>query len=100
MLKTIEEFKQEINNGKIFSVTFIKKDGATRKLTGRIGVKKYVLGRGLKFDPKEKGLMTVYDFQNKGYRMMNLNGLISAKINKQEFQFERNENECTITDSK
>ncbi len=61
--------------GKIFSVFFTKKDGSERKLVGRIGVKKGVTGVGLKYDPKERGLLTVFDLQKDEFRTVNLNSL-------------------------
>jgi hypothetical protein len=64
----------EINRtkGKFFTVVFTKKDGTTRQMTCRIGVKKGVNGNGLKFEPKEKGLRVVWSADAEGYRMINL----------------------------
>ena len=64
--------KIEESEGKIFSVVFRKRTtGEWRKLIGRLGVSKDVNGTGLKYDPASRQLMTVYDMQNQGWRMIN-----------------------------
>lgn len=70
---------EQIKNGKIFSVTFVKKDGTLRKMTARLGVKKDLKGVGLKFDPAEKNLLVVFDMHKRAYRMINLKTIISFK---------------------
>jgi hypothetical protein len=69
----------EQSNGRFFGATFIKKDGSIRRLNGRVGVKVNLTGKGMAFSPKEKGMQTVYDIQNKGYRMIALDRLVSFK---------------------
>jgi hypothetical protein len=59
-------------NGKFFTVKFIKKDGTLRRMTCRTGVSKGVTGKGLAFEPKEKGLKVVWSTDAEGYRMINL----------------------------
>jgi hypothetical protein len=67
--------------GRVFRVRFIKRTtGEIRDLVGRLGVTKGVTGVGMKYDPADKGLMTVYDFQKKAFRMINLETI-------QEIQF-------------
>ena len=70
----IRSLSQDIDrtNGKFFTVKFIKKDGTLRRMTCRIGVSKGVNGKGLDFDPKEKGLKVVWSTDAEGYRMINL----------------------------
>ena len=68
--------KIEESEGKIFSVVFRKRTtGEWRKLIGRLGVRKDVNGTGLNYDPETKQLMTVYDMQNQGWRMINKNSI-------------------------
>ena len=43
------------NKSNIFSVVFLKKDGTIRRMICRLGVKKYVNGKGLKYDPIQRG---------------------------------------------
>ena len=85
---TKEEAKKliHITNGKIFSSTFIKKDGTHRLLTGRLKVTK-----GLKenakprpYDPSKYNLVCVYDMKAEGYRMINFNTLLTLSINKRK----------------
>ena len=57
--------KIDNSNGKIFRTKFEYKDpkkkGKIRSMLARTRVKKNITGKGLGFDPKEKGLRTVYD---------------------------------------
>jgi hypothetical protein len=73
--------------GKIFSATFIKKDGTLRKMTARLGVRKGVTGAGLKFDPRERSLVVVYEMSKKSYRMINLSTIKSITFKKQTLNF-------------
>tara|TARA_R110000782_G_scaffold24093_1_gene62431 strand:- start:106 stop:393 length:288 start_codon:yes stop_codon:yes gene_type:complete len=84
-----EQAKQLIHttNGKIFSSTFVKKDGTHRLLTGRLKVTK-----GLKenakprpYDPSKYNLVCVYDMMAEGYRMINLNTLLTLNINANKY---------------
>jgi hypothetical protein len=68
-------------NGKFFTVVFTKKDGTTRKMTCRTGVKKGINGNGLKFEPKEKGLRVVWAADAESYRMINLDTVKEIKFN-------------------
>lgn len=65
--------------GRFFVCEFVKKDGKLRKLLGRIRVSKHVTGEGLAFEPKDYNLHVVWDAQNKGYRMVNLETLQSVQ---------------------
>ena len=68
------------SEGTFFSVLFTKKDGSDRLLVGRIGVHKYVTGEGLKYAPSDHGLITVYDIQNAGYRMVTASTIKALNI--------------------
>jgi len=58
---------------KAVTVTFKKKtDGKMRVLNGRLGVKKGVTGKGLRFDPKAYDLLSIYDMQKHAFRFINL----------------------------
>jgi len=50
---------------RMFSVTFIKKDGSLRRMVARLGVR--------------KGLMVVFDMHKKEFRMINLNTIVELK---------------------
>jgi len=74
------------NDGKIFTVVFIKRtNGKERKMNCRKGVRKGVTGEGLRFDPIKKGLVPVFDMKADGHRMINLDTVKSIKANKQTF---------------
>lgn len=82
----VENLLKETSNKKIFSVTFIKKDGSLRKMNAMRGVRKGVKGVGHSFNPSEKNLLTVYDMQIRDFRFVNLNDVISFKANRKTFQ--------------
>jgi hypothetical protein len=66
--------------GQIFTVTFIKKsNGEKRVMNARLGVKAYLKGGVLPYDPNTKGVIPVYDIQSKEYRMINIQGIINLK---------------------
>lgn len=66
--------------GKIFRVTFVKKDGAIRDMVARVGVQ----GQ----DPLKTGhagprnsYLNVYDMKKKGFRTINLDTVFEVNIN-------------------
>lgn len=68
------------NNGRFFSVTFIKRtDNTTRHMVCRLGVKKGITGTGMKFDPVEKGLLPVFDVQKRAYRSIPLENILQIE---------------------
>jgi len=82
------EAKQMIKDtkGKFFTVTFTKKDGTTRVMNARLGVKAYLKGGELPYDPDAKGLIPVYDVKTRDYRMVNLNTITNLKIGNNQYQ--------------
>ena len=87
IMSKITKFLKATNNGKIFSATFEKKDGTIRTINCRRNVSKGVKGVGYSFDPMSKGLLSVYDMQSKGFRFINLETLVEAKVNGEIFKF-------------
>ena len=85
-MKTINKTLSEIQKAEstIFSVTFTKKDGSIRKMVARLNVKKGVNGKGMAYNPIEKGLLPVYDMQKNGFRMINLSTVNELKIKGEE----------------
>lgn len=65
------------SNGKIFTVTFIKKDKSIRVITGRLGVKKYLKGGESKLDANK--YITVFEMSTKQYRAINKSTILSVK---------------------
>lgn len=66
------------SEGKFISVTFVKKNGETRVLTGRLGVKKHLKGGVSTLNPDE--YITIYDVVNKGYRAINRSTILSVSV--------------------
>jgi hypothetical protein len=54
-------------------------------MNARLGVKKYLKGGTLAYDPAEFNYITVYDMGSKGYRMVNANTIKNLKIGKNEY---------------
>ena len=72
-------------NGKIFAVRFIKKNGAMRVMLARLGVKHNLKG-GSNGTSEANSLITVWDMVSNGYRMINLETLISLKASGREYE--------------
>jgi len=69
--------------GKVFTVIFTKKDGTSRKMNCRLGVSKYVTGKGMAYTPADYDLMTVFDMQKAEYRTLNLKTLTALQVSKE-----------------
>lgn len=76
------------SKGKIFSITFIKKDKSERRMTARTGVKKGVNGQGMKYNPSDYGMKSVYDMGVRDWRMINFKTAKRLKINKKDYVIE------------
>ena len=70
------------SKGRFFTVIFTKKNGETREMNCRLGVKKGLTGEGMKYNPSDYNLMVVYDAQKKDYRMIKLTTVKSLVIDK------------------
>ena len=73
-------------NGKILSVSFIKKNGEKRNLVGRLGVKKYLKG-GISTTNHIDKYITIFDLSINNYRNINLETLTTVKGCGKEFTF-------------
>jgi hypothetical protein len=76
-MKTLDQIVDE-SNGKILSVTFIKKDGTLRVMNGRLGVTKHLRGGASTLDASK--YITLYDLQSEGYRAVNRKTIVSVTI--------------------
>jgi hypothetical protein len=74
------EFKEMVNDGKIFSVVFTKKDGTIRKMVARLGVRKHLKGGELKYDAAARNLLPVFDMEKEEYRMINVSTIHEIKV--------------------
>ena len=73
----------ECSEGRFFTVEFVKKDGSTRILNGRLGVEKYLKGGDCTIDRTK--FVIVYDVQSKGYRAVNRDTILSVRIDGVKF---------------
>ena len=76
---------RKVVGGKFFSATFIKKNGEKRTIHCRLGVKKYVNGKGLSYNQDNYNYLTVYDLQKKAYRTLNVNTLLTVNANNKNY---------------
>ena len=76
------------SKGRFFSITFIKKDKTERRMTARTGVKKGVNGQGMKYNPSDYGMKSVYDMGVLDWRMVNFKTATRLKINKKDYVIE------------
>lgn len=85
---TLKQAIEKIDSleGQFFTVEFIKKDNTIRVMNCRKEVKKHLKGGVLKFDPRSKGLLPVFDLHKQGYRMINFNTMLSLSVNKIKFE--------------
>ena len=75
-----------VGDGRIFSATFIKKDGTLRVMNCRRGVSKGVTGVGLAFNPSEKQLLGVFDMHKDQHRFINLQTLQQIQAGGQVYE--------------
>lgn len=74
------------NYGEVFTCRFIKRTtGEERILTGKLGVTEHLKGGELKYNKKEKGLISVYDLENNGYRMIPVDGILEVTIGEKTY---------------
>ena len=83
----LQELKNIVQDGKIFSVRFIKRTDGTERLmvarTGTVFESDPSLRRN--WDPDDKNLLLVYDLQNKGLRHVPAENVIEVKAHKKTF---------------
>jgi hypothetical protein len=73
-------------SGKWFGVTVVKReDGTPRRMIARGGVTKLLKGGELKFDPAKKRVLGIYDAVAKGYRFINLDGIVEVRTTGHRF---------------
>ena len=75
-------------NGTVFTATFRKANGEMRTMNCRLGVKKHLKG-GDSTTAHKDNLITVFDMQKGAYRCINLDTVVSAKINGAEINFNK-----------
>lgn len=73
-------------NGTIFTATFVKRNGKTRRLNGRTGVTKGLTGKGLTYDPSNYGILPVFDLYEGQYKALRFDALTSLTVNGRTFK--------------
>jgi hypothetical protein len=74
------------SGGQWLTVDVVKRTtGELRTLNCRIGVSKYVTGRGMAYNPAERGLITVFDAAKGQYRMIATEGITRLAISGQQY---------------
>jgi hypothetical protein len=87
---TLQQFIERIQKGLIFTITFEKrKTGEVRTMNCRYGVETHLAGGDLSYNPLDKGLIVVYDLQKKGYRQIPIEGIVSLVLNKQLYNYDK-----------
>lgn len=83
-----------LDTDRIFSVLVRQRTGdhKVKRMACRKGVTKGVTGRGAKYDPTKKNLITVYKMAGKGsgFRCIAIEGLIQVIIDGDVFQVREN----------
>lgn len=72
------DLRKQMNQdfGKVFTCTFTKKDGTTRKLLGQLGVN---ASDTPSTTAKLENYITVYDVENRGFRNVNLDTVVEYR---------------------
>lgn len=88
LTKNVKEYILSVAVKDRFVVEFIKKDGTLRELAGTFTPPKdwSPKGPGLKYSPREKGLLQVWDLDKEAWRMINVQTI--QKINMTDVVFE------------
>ena len=73
------------NRHHFFGAEFIKKDGSLRKVNGRQGVSKHLMGGELSYSPSEYGYIIYWDRVKGTYRTLNTNTLTKLRVGKQDY---------------
>lgn len=87
---TMAEFLSKAGSGRIFAVSFVKRTTKEeRRMLCRTRVTKGTKGGSIGYDPASKGLLSVYDVAAGGFRMVNLDELLSVKMAGKRFIWDR-----------
>jgi len=74
-------------NGMLFGVVFVRRrDGAVRRMLCRTGVTKSVTGAGLRFEPADRDLFSVYDVRKRQHRFIPLENVLCLTYNKKKYR--------------
>jgi hypothetical protein len=88
-MKTLNyyELLEKTEGGKIFSLTYSRADKSLGAGKFRFGVKSYLKGGSLKYDPIKAKNLVLFNMSKKQYRTIKFERIISAKIDGIEYKF-------------
>jgi hypothetical protein len=78
-----------LKSGRIFSITFEKADGTVKTINARLGVRKHLNGKGMRYVPENYNLMVLWSMTDKGLpihqyrsytRSQKSNGVLYSKL--------------------
>ena len=75
MLERFNKLLEQLEEGLILQSECIEHMVFIASMSARRGVGKGVTGEGLKFDPESRQLLTVYDMNKKGHRMISTDAI-------------------------
>lgn len=70
-----------LKSGRIFSITFEKADGTVKTINARLGVRKHLNGKGMRYVPENYNLIVLWSMTDKGYRAVKRDKIKSIKSN-------------------
>ena len=73
--------ESSLKSGRIFSIKFRKLDGTVKTINARLGVRKYLNGKGMRYVPENHNLIIIYSMTDKGYRAIKKHNIESIKYN-------------------
>lgn len=76
----VSDFKKFVRDeGKLFSVTFVKKDGSLRKMVARLDVKSYLTGGAPRYNATAYNMIVVFSMDDLGYRTVVVDRIVRLK---------------------
>ena len=73
-----------IAGNKFITVSFLKKDGTSRTINGRLHVKRYLKG-GDNPNTRSDAFLIIYSLKDKGYRTINLDSVFRIAADHKEY---------------
>jgi hypothetical protein len=72
---------EKLQNGRIFNITFVKKNGELRQFNARFGVRKHLKGGQMTYNPSDHNYIVVFSLNDNGYRTINVNNITRVAAN-------------------
>ena len=85
------KIREAVKSGRFFNIKFRKLNGEVRRANARIGVKKNVNGKGLKYDPIKANNLIFWDTTVNNWRTAKCDLIISLTIDHTRYQGDEEE---------